>query len=224
MLKGIPLNEQPREKLISSGASGLSNSELLAILLRTGTRSKSAVELGQSIVNNYSNDFSEIANVTIEELNGIQGIGPSKACQILAALEIGKRVQTAGLLLRTKLSSPTEVYDFFNAHLSDLKVEKFIVVLLNTKNEVINWDVVSVGSLNASIVHPREVFNRAIKRSAASILVLHNHPSGHVTPSSEDRNITQRLKEAGLLLGIPLVDHLIIGKSGYFSFKENNYL
>lgn len=224
MLKGIPQNEQPREKLMSSGVSVLSNSELLAILLRTGTQNKSAVELGHNIVNNYANDFSEIANVTIEELSQMQGIGPSKACQIIAALEIGKRVQMAGMQRRTKISSPAEVFSYFKAHLSDLKIEKFIVVLLNTKNEIINWEVVSIGSLNTSIVHPREVFNRAVKRSAASILVLHNHPSGHVTPSGEDRNITKRLKEAGSLLGIPLVDHLIIGKTGYYSFKEENCL
>ena len=125
---------------------------------------------------------------------------------------------------KAKLSSPNEVVTFFSAELNESKVEKFIAVLLNTKNEVINWDVISIGSLNASIVHPREVFNRAIKRSAASLIVVHNHPSGHIDPSREDINITKRLFEAGQLIGIPLIDHIIIGRDKYYSFKEENQL
>ncbi|MBM7560762.1 RadC family protein [Fusibacter tunisiensis] len=224
MIKGIPQSEQPREKMISLGVETLSNSELLAILIRTGTKHKTAVQLAQELVNSCSGDFSEFANITLEELSGFTGIGPSKACQILAAVEVGKRVKMSGIVRRTKVSSPADIYQYFSAQLSDLKVEKFIIVLLNTKNEIINWEMVSMGSLNASIVHPREVYNRAVKRSAASILVLHNHPSGHVKPSAEDINITRRLKESGTLLGIPLIDHLIIGKDSYFSFKEENLL
>lgn len=224
MIKQIPLSEQPREKLLSKGAANLSNSELLSILLRTGTHNRSALQLGQDLVNSFEDDFTEISNVTIEELCNFNGIGASKACQILSAIELGKRVQSTDLNRRIKISSPSEVVNYFTAQLSDLKVEKFISVLLNTKNEIINWEVVSIGSLNASIVHPREVFNRAIKRSAASILVIHNHPSGHVNPSKEDIHVTKRLSEAGNLIGIPLVDHIIIGKSGYYSFKEENQL
>ncbi|MDW7661977.1 MAG: DNA repair protein RadC [Bacillota bacterium] len=224
MIKQIPLSEQPREKLLSKGVANLSNSELLSILLRTGTQKKSALQLGQDLVNSFDDDFAEIANITIEELCDFNGIGASKACQILSAIELGKRVQSSGLNRRIKISGPSEVVNYFKAQLSDLKVEKFISVLLNTKNEIINWEVVSIGSLNASIVHPREVFNRAIKRSAASILVVHNHPSGHVNPSKEDIHVTKRLFEAGNLIGIPLVDHIIIGKSGYYSFKEENQL
>lgn len=224
MIKQIPLNEQPREKLLSKGAANLSNSELLSILLRTGTQKRSALQLGQDLVNSFDDDFAEIANITIEELCNFNGIGSSKACQILSAIELGKRVQSSDLNRRIKISGPSEVVNYFKAQLSDLKVEKFISVLLNTKNEIINWEVVSIGSLNASIVHPREVFNRAIKRSAASILVVHNHPSGHVNPSKEDIHVTKRLFEAGTLIGIPLVDHIIIGKSGYYSFKEENQL
>jgi DNA repair protein RadC len=224
MIKQIPFNEQPREKLLSKGASNLSNSELLAILLRTGTPKRSALQLGQDLVNSFDDDFTEIANITMEELCTFNGIGASKACQILSAIEIGKRIQSTDLNRRIKISGPNEVVNYFRAQLSDLKVEKFISVLLNTKNEIINWEVVSIGSLNASIVHPREVFNRAIKRSAASILVVHNHPSGHVSPSKEDCHVTKRLSEAGNLIGIPLVDHIIIGKSGYYSFKEENQL
>lgn len=153
-----------------------------------------------------------------------EGIGESKACQLLASLELGKRVKQMGILQRAKMSSPTEVVNFFSAELDNIKVEKFIGVFLNTKNEVINWEVISVGSLNASIVHPREVFNRAIRRNAASIIAVHNHPSGHISPSKEDFNITKRLYEVGQLVGIPLIDHIIIGKNKYYSFKEENQL
>lgn len=224
MIKNLPFAEQPREKLMTYGASSLTVSELLAILIKTGTRKKSAIDLGTTIVTNCGEDMTELSNLTIEELCVVEGIGESKACQILAAIELGKRVKQTQSIRKSKLSSPSEVVRFFSAELSELRVEKFIAVLLNTKNEVINWELISIGSLNASIVHPREVFSRAIKRSAASILVVHNHPSGHVDPSREDINITKRLAEAGQLIGIPLIDHIIIGKDKYYSFKEENQL
>ncbi len=224
MIKDLPVSEQPREKLMNHGVSYLSVSELLAILLRTGTKKMSALSLGNELVSKYGNDLTELHQITLEELCAIDGIGESKACQILAAIELGKRLKQSTVMRKTKLSSPTEVVEFFSAELNESKVEKFIAVLLNTKNEIINWDVISIGSLNASIVHPREVFNRAIKRSAASLIVVHNHPSGHIDPSREDINITKRLFEAGQLIGIPLIDHIIIGRDKYYSFKEENQL
>lgn len=224
MIKNIPASEQPREKLMNHGVTHLATSELLAILLRTGTSKNSALELGKAIVEQCSDDLNELNNITLEELCSIEGIGESKACQIIAAIELGKRVKQPNVLRNVKLSNPTEVVRFFDSELNHLKVEKFIVVLLNTKNEIINWEVISVGSLNTSIVHPREVFNRAIKRNAASIIVVHNHPSGHITPSMEDQNITKRLYEVGVLVGIPVIDHIIIGKGKYYSFKEENQL
>lgn len=224
MIKNLPYEEQPREKLVAHGVSFLSNSELLAILLRTGTRNKSAVDLGRTIVNTFGNNINELAQVTIEELCTIDGIGESKATQILSAIELGKRIKQTSSIRGLKISSPTDVVKFFNMELSDSKVEKFVIVLLNTKNEIINWEIISIGSLNASIVHPREVFNRAIKRSAASIIAIHNHPSGAIEPSKEDNAITKRLFESGQLVGIPLIDHIIIGKESYYSFKEQNQL
>lgn len=222
MLKNIPISEQPREKLMTQGATFLSNSELIAILLRTGTRNKSALEIANMIMKDYEHQMSELCHVTIEELCLIDGIGESKACQLIAALELGKRAKQHTIERKTKIASPNDVIQFFNSELGDLRVEKFIAVFLNTKNEVINWEVISVGSLNASIVHPREVFNRAIKKSASSIIVIHNHPSGHIDPSREDHAITDRLVEAGKMIGIPIVDHIIIGKGHYYSFKEQN--
>jgi len=224
MIKNLPITEQPREKLMNHGVSNLSVSELLAILLRTGTKNMSALSLGNEIVAKCGEDISELHQVTLEELCLINGIGESKACQILSAIELGKRLKQPLVMRKTKLSSPNEVVNFFSAELNESKVEKFIAVLLNTKNEIINWDVISIGSLNASIVHPREVFNRAIKRNAASFIVVHNHPSGHIDPSREDINITKRLFEAGQLIGIPLIDHIIIGREKYYSFKEENQL
>lgn len=224
MLKQLPLEERPREKMIYHGATYLSNSELLAIILRTGTKEKSALELGLDLIKACDNDFSILSQMTLEELCMIEGIGESKGCQILSVMELAKRIQNSPLKRKFRISSPKEVVDFFSPELSDLKVEKFIAVLLNTKNEVIGWEVISIGSLNASIVHPREVFNRAIKRSAASILVVHNHPSGHVAPSKEDHLVTSRLGEVGQIMGIPLIDHIIICKNDYYSFKEANQL
>lgn len=224
MLRNIPASEQPREKLLNSGVQHLSLSELLAILLRTGTKNNSALELAKTIIGKCNDEISTLQQITVEELCEIEGIGESKACQVLAAIELGKRVRQPGTMRKYKLSSPTEVVSFFNAELSTEKVEKFVAVFLSTKNEIINWEIISIGSLNASIVHPREVFNRAIKKSAASLLVIHNHPSGHAKPSREDENITKRLYEAGQLIGIPLIDHIIIGHEDYYSFKEHHQL
>ena len=197
MIKKLPFLEQPREKILNHGVDVLSTSELLAILLRTGTRQYNAIDLGNILMRKCGDDLNELSVITLEELCLIDGIGESKACQILAAIELGKRLKQSPLIRKTKITSPNDVVSFFSAELSSQRVEKFIAVFLNTKNEMIAWEVISIGSLNASIVHPREVFNRAIKRSAASILAVHNHPSGHVDPSQEDINITKRLSEIG---------------------------
>ncbi len=224
MIKKLPYLEQPREKILNHGVDVLSTSELLAVLLRTGTRHHNAIDLGNILMRKCGEDLTELSSITLEELCLIDGIGESKACQILAAIELGKRLKQSPLVRKTKITSPNDVVAFFSAELSSERVEKFIAVFLNTKNEMLAWEVISIGSLNASIVHPREVFNRAIKRSAASILAVHNHPSGHVEPSREDINITKRLSEVGQIVGIPMVDHIIIGKDKYYSFKEQNQL
>lgn len=224
MLKNLPKEERPREKMIQFGASSLSNSELLAVLLRTGTKQKSALTIGHDIVSKCEDEFTNLTQWTFEEFCSVEGVGESKACQILACVEMAKRLHVSSVKRKVKLGSPLDVVSFFSAELGHLKVEKFICIFLNTKSEIINWEVISVGSLNASIVHPREVFSRALKRSAASILVLHNHPSGHIAPSKEDLLITERLCEVGRLMGIPLIDHIIIGQKDYYSFKEENKL
>lgn len=224
MIRELPVEERPREKMIREGASGLSNAELLAIILRTGTASKSAIDLANDIIKSCSNDLSEIGVKTIEELCLIEGIGPSKACQVLAGIEFGRRLKRSEFKTKQKVNSPQAIHEFFKSEMQFEKVEKFIVVFLNVKNEIMSWEIISIGSLNASIVHPREVFNRAIKKSAAAIIAVHNHPSGYPTPSREDFGVTTRLSEAGNIVGIHLIDHIIIGRESYYSFKENGQL
>lgn len=224
MIKKLPLEERPREKMVQYGEQSLSNAELLAIILRTGTSNHSAIDLAHKIIERCPNDFSDINHLSLDDLCEIEGIGPSKACQILSSIEIGRRIQRANFKSRSKITSPDAIFTFFRNEIGHEKVEKFIIVLLNTKNEILKWEIISVGSLNASIVHPREVFNKAIRNSAAAIIAIHNHPSGHVAPSKEDMNITMRLKEAGSIVGINLIDHIIIGREQYYSFKEHGQL
>lgn len=220
-IKEMPESERPREKMIFYGPRALSNSELIAILIRTGSREHSALELAKIILSQNENGIRFLANCTIEELSQIKGIGQSKACQILAAVELGNRISKSFLEEKKCIKSPKDVVDIFINDMRFLDKEYFKVIFLNTKNEVITYETISIGSLNSSIVHPREVFNRAIRKSSASLILLHNHPSGNPKPSKEDINITKRLIEAGKIIGIEVLDHIIIGDGTYFSLKEN---
>ncbi len=223
-IKEMPVTERPREKMIMYGPNTLSNTELLAILIRTGTKELSALELANTILTQDNEGVRFLTNCTIEELSQIKGIGSSKACQILAAVELGNRLSRSFLEVKKTIKSPKDVVDLFINEMSHLKKEYFKVILLNTKNEIISFETISIGSLNASIVHPREVFNRAIKKSSASMILLHNHPSGNTTPSKEDINITKRLMDAGKIIGIDVLDHIIVGNGTYYSLKENSLI
>ncbi|KRQ88140.1 hypothetical protein ABG79_00310 [Caloramator mitchellensis] len=219
-IKDMPQSDRPRERLIKFGPEVLSNSELLAILLRTGTKDLSAINLASNIMHNGGIDF--LSNSTFEELSSIKGIGMAKAAQIKAAIELGKRMRGLRSQEKVKISSPKDVFELIGQDMRFLKKEILRLILLNTKNYVIDIKDISVGSLNSSIVHPREVFNEAIRRSSSSIIICHNHPSGDPEPSSEDINITRRLYEVGKLVGIDLLDHIIIGDGCYISLKERN--
>ncbi|SKC64456.1 RadC family protein [Maledivibacter halophilus] len=223
-IKKMPENERPREKLIRYGPQTLSNIELLAILIRTGSREQSALELANVLLSHHEKGIRYLANCTVEELSEIKGIGTSKACQILAAVELGNRLSRSSLEIKRTIKSPKDVTDMFINDMRFLEKEHFKVIFLNTKNEIITFETISIGSLNASIVHPREVFKRAIKKSSASIILLHNHPSGNPQPSKEDINITKRLIEAGQIIGIEVLDHIIIGDGNYFSLKEESLI
>ncbi len=223
-IKSLPNDERPREKLIQHGASVLSNAELLAILIGTGTKSVSAITLANRILALEKKGISYLTNCLPDELSAIPGMGMAKSCQIIAAIELGKRIATKPKEQRVNISSPGEVASLFLEEMRYLKKEHFKVLLLNTKNEIIMIENISVGNLNSSVVHPREVFCTAVKKSACALIAVHNHPSGNPTPSDADINITNRLVEAGELLGIKLLDHLIIGDGEYVSLKEKRLM
>jgi len=224
--KGItywPESERPRERLLAKGPEALSDAQLLAILLRTGRRDSSAVEVAIELLRHVEG-ISGLAKCGIEEICAIEGIGPAKAAQLKAAVELGRRSLAAPLSTGTRISSSNDLYRHFYPLLRDRKQELFKVVLLDAKNIIVKETTVSEGTLTLSIVHPREVFALAIRESAAGVIFLHNHPSGDPTPSPEDRRLTDRLAAAGKLLGISVLDHVIIGDGRYVSFADEGWL
>ncbi|MBG0763656.1 MAG: DNA repair protein RadC [Tissierellales bacterium] len=220
----IPNDERPREKLLKYGAKSLTNSELIGILLRVGSNKDTAITLGQKILKENEKGLLNLVNATPDSLNKFHGVSNAKAATILAAVELGKRISSTKASESFKITSPQDVSALVMEDMRYYKKEYFKIILLDTKNKVIDIITISIGSLNSSIVHPREVFLEAVKKSSASIILLHNHPSGEVQPSREDINITQRLIEAGDIMGIKVLDHIIIGDGTYLSFKEENII
>jgi len=221
-IKELPPELRPRERLLAEGPEALSSAELLGILLGIGTKERTAVELAQQVISESGGLFA-LHGVGVHDLQGVHGVGEAKACIILAAVEFGKRLGRVRNPGRPVISSPEDVDGLLRGRIANLDRENFVVVLLNTKNEVLGFPTVSVGTLSASLVHPREVFKPAIRASAAGIVLAHNHPSGRVGPSREDREVTRRLKEASEIIGIEVLDHVILG-AGYFSMKEHGIL
>jgi DNA repair protein RadC len=220
-IKEIPLNDRPREKMAANGAAVLTDAELIAILLRTGTAEKSAIDIASEMTAD-GGLYKRLAGITrLNELTNIKGLGQAKAATVLAALEIGRRIASAKPIEKIHLSCPQDVADFLMPRLRYAAKEQFVVILLNNKNKVIGTEIVSEGSLSSSIVHPREVFAPAILHHAAAIMVAHNHPSGDPKPSIEDEEVTRQLLRSGKVLGIPMIDHVIIGDGNYYSFLEN---
>ncbi|WP_438434350.1 RadC family protein [Gorillibacterium sp. sgz500922] len=223
-LRESPPDERPREKMLERGPDALSNAELLAILLRTGSARETAVGLAGKILKECGS-LRSLVNMSVEEMTRIKGIGPVKAVQIKASLELGKRVSRQQAFHDSPLiRSPKDVAALLLEDMRYLQKEHFVCLFLNTKNRVIAQETLSMGSLNASIVHPREVFLAAIKRSSASIICVHNHPSGDPTPSPEDIDLTVRLVEAGEIIGIDVLDHIVLGDQGFVSLKEKGYM
>lgn len=223
MIKDYPLQERPRERLLQDGPDTLSNYELLAILLRTGTKQMSAIQLSHHIIQHFEG-LRHLKDATIGELKEINGIGPAKAVELMAAIEIGKRISRLQFEERYTIRSPEDGARYLMDELRFLHQEHFVCLYLNTKNQVLNKKTVFIGSLNTSIVHPREVFKEGLKRSCASIICFHNHPSGDPAPSREDIEVTKRLVECGKMLGIEVLDHIIIGDQKYVSLKEKGYV
>lgn len=219
----LPKNERPRERMLRYGPKDLSNAELLAVLLRTGTKRENIVALCNKLIKE-SGGLNGLLSMDYSELTALHGIGLAKAAQLLALSEISKRFKSYKDGDTYKIINPKDAADYVIEDMRNLEEEHLKVILLNTKNIVISVQDVSIGSLNSSIVHPREVFRNAIRKSSASIIVCHNHPSGDPNPSTEDINITKRLKECGKILGIELLDHIIIGDGVYISLKEKGIL
>ncbi|MDD4334550.1 MAG: DNA repair protein RadC, partial [Desulfotomaculaceae bacterium] len=200
-IKDLPEDIRPRERLLKEGAEVLSNIEILAILLQTGTRETTALDLASLIMFRFKS-LRQLLGATIEELREIKGVGPAKACQVKAALELARRTAKYSDQPRPVIKTPDDAAILVMEEMKHFDREHFRAILLNTKNQVIGTDKVSVGTLNSSVVHPRELFRNAIKRGAASVILLHNHPSGDPTPSREDKDITRRVMEAGNIIGI----------------------
>lgn len=216
-------SERPRERLMKYGAKVLSNAELLAIILRTGSKKENIVELSNRVIKE-SGGLNGLLTSDLEAFRNLYGIGKAKAAQILAVAEISKRFNSYKDGSEYKILKSFDAANLVMSEMSSLKQEHLMTILLNTRNIVICVEDISIGDLNSSIVHPREVFCEAIKKNSASIIVCHNHPSGDPSPSSEDLDITYRLKECGKILGINLLDHLIIGNGKYISLKEKGIL
>ncbi len=223
-IKGMPQDERPREKMLYQGKEKLSNSELLAILLRSGFRDKSALELANDILSVSDEGLLYLEDCSLEELSSVKGIGTAKACQIMAALELGKRAATSPRKKKPSVGSPGDIVRLFMEKMRYYKKEHFKVLLLDTKGKIIEETEVSVGDLNGAMVHPREVFLQAVRRSAAAVVLLHNHPSGDPEPSMEDVETTERLVESARILGINIVDHIIIGDGVYTSMKSEGLM
>ena len=223
-VKDLPLDDRPREKLLLRGAQNLSDAELVAILLRTGKKGKSVISIAQEILIKEGN-LSSLASKSIESLVKNEGIGNDKAATLLAAFEISRRIQSQSKWFSNKkITSPQDIADIFVPLLRDEVKERFIVVCLNSANKIIKYEIISIGNLNSSIVHPREVYKVAIDSLAASIILIHNHPSGNAEPSNEDISITRKIVEAGKIIDIPVFDHLIIAGNNYVSFVEKRLI
>ncbi|QPQ37756.1 MULTISPECIES: RadC family protein [unclassified Lysinibacillus] len=222
MIRDVHLADRPRERLLRQGAKSLSNQELLAILLRTGTKEESVLVLANRVLSTFER-LHQLKHATIEEMVAIKGIGEVKAIQILAAIELGRRLSQKQNDDKYTVRSPQDAAAYLMPDMTSLSQEHFVVLFLDVKNQIIHKKTIFIGGLNASIVHPREIFREAVKRSAASIICAHNHPSGVPTPSPEDIEVTKRIQEAGFIIGIELLDHIIIGDHQFTSLKEKGY-
>lgn len=221
VIKEMPAVERPREKLKLLGVKKLSNAELLAILIGTGTRNVSSTELAGEILALDAEGITYFCDCTTEELAAVSGVGIAKASRIVAAVELGKRIATKPRKVKIQISDPADVAALFIEDMRYLKNEVFKVLMLNVKNEIMQIESISTGNINRALVDARDVFRPAVKRGAASVILIHNHPTGNPEPSGEDVRTTVQLKQAGSLLGIKVLDHLIIGDGVYESLKSS---
>ena len=223
-IKQLPEEERPVEKALHRGIGVLSNSELLALILKTGHSTQSAMGLAEDIMKTMDGGLSGLLSSAPQELMGIKGVGKSKACALAAIGELAKRIYMRPVREKYKVDCAKDVAEYFMEELRYEKKEHFNILMLNAKGSVIGLDTVSVGGLTSTTVHPREVFAPAIKKHASTVVLVHNHPSGDPTPSSEDVLLTERIREAGRLIGIKVLDHVIIGDGRYVSLLGEGYI
>jgi DNA repair protein RadC len=221
-IEDMAAEERPNNRLISSGATSLSNAELLSIILKSGSVAENAINLSQRVLSQF--DLKQLSAINAPQLMKIHGIKSGKATQIVACFELARRLETFDSSSKFKINSPEDVYRRLYPAMRESKKEHFVELCLDTKNQIIREDTISIGSLNANVVHPREVFRTALIESAAHIIVAHNHPSGDPTPSREDIEITKKLVETGKIMGIEVLDHVIIGDCRHFSMKEAGHI
>lgn len=223
-IKNWAVDDRPREKLLTKGKESLSDSELLAILINSGSGNESALEVAKKVLRLGADNLDELGKLSIKELKSVKGIGEAKAVTLIAALELGRRRQGTAILEKKRLFSSSELASFLKASLKDYPYEVFAVVFLNLSNKVKHFEVISKGGISHTIVDPRIIFLKALEVQATSLVLCHNHPSGSLRPSREDVALTAKLKSAGQLLDIKVVDHLIVSDEGYYSFADDGMI
>ena len=223
-IKNWAKEDRPREKLVLKGRNSLSDAELIGILIASGTKELSAVDLSKNILASVGNDLNELAKLSIKDLLKFKGIGEAKAISIVAALELGRRRKETLSSNKPKINSPADVYELMTPDLLDIEKEEFWIILLNRAHHVIKKILISSGGISGTTVDPRMIFKEAIENLASGIILIHNHPSGNLTPSQSDFQITRKLTEGGKFMDLPVLDHLIFSNSGFYSFKDEGHL
>ena len=222
-VRDLPIEERPRERLQRIGVDNISTQELLALLIEKGGKGQNVLTVAQNLLAHFGN-LNKMKNASIEELQKVKGIGFATACKLQAAFKLGEKAESQLKKYGEKIDSPEDVFNLLKKEVGNKKKESFYLLSLTTRNNLINVDKVSTGTLSASLAHPREVFTSAIKNSASSVIIAHNHPSGDAQPSEDDLEITKRLVKAGNILGIDVTDHVIVAEGNYFSFKDKGLI
>lgn len=225
-LNDIPIEERPRERLVKYGVESLSLQELLSLIFGRGSKGEPVMELSQKIIRTFGS-LDKLSQASVEELKTFRGLGLAKACQLKACFEIARRLVSEKNLNKNRniiIRSPRDIFPLFKEKINNFNKEHFMVTSLDSRNKIISIDIISIGTLNSSLIHPRETFEVAIKNHAAGIIICHNHPSGELKPSEDDLIVTNNLIKSGQLLGIEIADHLIISKENYFSLKEKKII
>ena len=223
-IKNWPIDDRPREKLLARGASFLSNSELMAILINSGSKERSALDLAKDVLKLGEDNLSELGKISLKEFQKVKGIGQAKAITILAALELGRRRHGSVILGKTMVRNSREIADYLKTMLKDFNYELFAVIFLNRANKIKHFEIISRGGITGTVADPRLILKKAIEEDATSIVLSHNHPSGNLMPSRADEDITQKIKMAASYFDIKVLDHIIVSEEGYFSFADEGMI